>query len=633
MSEPNQPDRPLTATRPIAARRRSKGLGALFSRSRQGSAERQVADGESTSLLQTLLPTDSADTRAAQGESEPDRIRRLARLWGVHPILDEQDLMYQGLEPIKHPALRDWVRRSCGDHVAVRVRQGDAGIEACWIITDDPNSAEVEATTALLSLKGWPVEVHPATRRLVEKAGNPDQTLTETQVQGKLRELLKEALERDASDIHFEMREPDIAKVRFRVDGEMQEIKTLGQSTDPSGDAEGPAPVTVQIIKQLGNYMFTRLAKRGSRQFTTTEALNASAQTKVDDQTVALRFATAPEIRGVDIYIRIWKPDQEPLQLEELGYRPAHLQMLNEAIRKPYGVIVFSGPTGSGKSSSLTALLDGFTPTEKARRKIVSLEEPVERELPHVTHVSVSSLVEHSGWEALLGGLNRWDSNINVLGEIKDADTANAIQDLATAGKLTLTTLHAANVLSIPTRMEDLGVEHEMLYDPNFLVLMVNQRLVPKLCVHCSRPMADARRALAAGDGPDDETERALGEGDADAIARLTGLFPHDDRIRLRSARGCAHCHGTGISGRVLVAEMVVVDDISREFIRHRRWGAWREALVAEEWPSIRDHAMEYIRSGIVDPRDVEKLVCPLDAEEYAHSYASDDGAGEEAQP
>ncbi|MYD96395.1 MAG: hypothetical protein F4X98_03275 [Gammaproteobacteria bacterium] len=613
MSETAQPQRPLTATRPITARRRSRGLGALLDRLTSKRSKPSTEDGESAS---PTLDTEGG-APGTSGESEPARIRRLAKLWNTHPILEEADLMYQDLKPITQTAVRDWVKRTCGDRAAVRIRQGDEGVEACWIITDDPNSAEVEAATSLLALKGWPVEVHPAVPRLVAKASNPDQTLTETEVQAKLRELLKMALALDASDIHFEMREPDTAAVRFRVDGEMREIT-----------GEGRPLVTVPIIRQLGNYMFTRLAKRGSRQFTTTEPLNASAQTKVDDQTVALRFATAPEIRGVDIYIRVWKPDQKPLQLHELGYRPSQLRELSEAIRKPYGVIVFSGPTGSGKSSSLTALLDGFTPSEKARRKIISLEEPVERELRHVTHVSVSGLVEHAGWKALLGGLNRWDSNINVLGEIKDGDTADAIQDLATAGKLTLTTLHAANVLSIPTRMEDLGVEHEMLYDPNFLVLMVNQRLVPKLCTRCKRPLRQIRQDPKHGMHSGTEAgadEGRVGEDESSAIKRLSGLFPRDPEVSLRGVdASCDGCQGTGITGRVLVAEVVVVDDQAREFIRHRRWDAWREALRKEEWPSIRDHAMEYVRAGLVDPRDVEETVCPLDEDEYAHSYAED---------
>ena len=619
MSETAQPPRPLTATQPIAGRRRSRGLGALLGRlSPTRSTAPAEVDGASASPAEPSVTEDGAAATPTETEQKT-RIRRLAELWKTHPILEEADLMYQDLKPITQPAVRDWVKRTCGDHAAVRVRQGSDGIDACWIITDDPNSAEVEATASLLALKGWTVEVHPALSTLVAKARNPDQTLTETEVQSKLDELLKKALKREASDIHFEMREPDTAIVRFRVDGEMREI------TD-----DGPPLVTVPIIKQLGNYMFTRLAKRGSRQFTTTEPLNASAQIPVTTdkgrQTIALRFATAPEIRGVDIYIRVWKPDETPLQLDELGYRPEHLRSLREAIRKPYGVIVFSGPTGSGKSSSLTALLDGFTQDEKDRLKIISLEEPVERELGHVTHVSVSGLVEHAGWKALLGGLNRWDSNINVLGEIKDGETAKAIQDLATAGKLTLTTVHAANVLSIPTRLEDLGVEHRMLYDPNFLVLMVNQRLVPKLCPKCKRPLAEIQKETPQGTADvqkPDAKPGGVGEDESSTIARLSELFPGIGEVSLRG-RGCDVCEGTGIKGRQLVAEVVDVDDRAREFIRDRRWDEWRQALREDEWLSIREHAMKHICEGLVDPRDVEKLVCPLRGEQYAHSYAGD---------
>ena len=586
----------------------------IFARSQDGAHVEAVVDGGTKpnrsllafvrGVLSKRYPGIDDEVSAPVGtdlESERHRIRRLADVWGVHPILDEQDLMYQGLEPIRYPALRDWVERTCSGRAAVRIRQGDSGVELCWIITDDPNSAEVEATRALLALRQWPVEIRPAAHRLVGLAKHHDDALTETQVQAKFRELIKVALQRNASDIHLEMREPETASVRFRIDGEMQEIV---------GD-DRPR-VTVQIIRQLGNYLFTRLAKRGSRQFTTTEALNASAQLTVDDQNVALRFATAPEIRGVDIFIRVWRPDERPLQLQDLGYRPEQLRMLNEAIRKPYGVIVLSGPTGSGKSSSLTALLDGFDDSEKRRFKVVSLEEPVERELPHVTHVSVSSLVDHGGWEALLAGLNRWDSNINVLGEIKDRATAHAIQDLATAGKLTLTTIHASNVLSIPARMADLGVEHEFIHDPNFLVLLVNQRLVPKLCRGCSVPLGEASLAMAHEMDYERLDGEQQSEGWVDWTERFRALFGGEGGIQLRG-RGCAQCNETGVSGRVLVAEVVMVDENSRRFIGELDWDGWRSALEAQGWQSIMGHAMEYIRAGMIDPRDVERIVVRLD--------------------
>ena len=582
------------------------------------------------------LATDSAaaDVAPIEPQAEDERIAALAVEWGTTPILGEDDLKYEGMQPLteRDKPLLDWITRNAGNHLCVRVKRSQAHVLA-WIITDQPNSAEVEATMRLLTLRGWDVTVRPARRDLVARAVERDQGLSPTEVEEKFRELLGDAIADEASDIHFEIR-GERAATRFRVNGEMREEKR----------EDGQPRFTPSVVEQFGNYMFNRLAKRGARQFVTNMALNASAQMKVGDQTVALRFSTAPDIRGVDIFVRVWRPDQRSLTLDELGYKEHHIAMLTTAIRRPYGVIVFSGPTGSGKSSSLTAMLDGLDDDEKERRKIISLEEPVERELRHVTHVSVSGIVEHGGWKALLSGLNRWDSNINVLGEIKDADSADAIMDLATAGKLILTTLHAANVLSIPQRMEELGVDHQLLYDANFLVLLVSQRLVPRLCPGCRIPLvADERNGITelavAGrlqarlahelnghpNAPAEELQRIEARFQSD-LARYRRLFA-GEATALRGL-GCAECAptatrsgrqrsaGTGVVGRVLLAEMVLLDDGSREFIRRRAWDEWRQALARTGWKPIVEHAVDRIRRGEVDPGEVERLVCPLDEDE-----------------
>ncbi len=507
-------------------------------------------------------------------ELEVDRIQRLAATWGVTPILVREDLVTQ--QPAM--SLQAWLRDSADGKLCV--------MEDGSIITADPDAPQVEAARALMGLKRIPFQVRPAMsevvraalRRLDEDEIGDDVLMeddrTETDVSRLFLSILDAAINREASDIHFEMRGSE-GSIRFRVNGQMIEYDRIS------------ARETIAI----GNYLFNAEAKRGSLQFNTYMPLNASAHFPVRGQTVATRFATAPDIRGVDIFVRIWRPDAEAWPLEDLGYTPLQRDLLREAFGRPYGVIVFSGPTGSGKSTSMSAVLE----TLPASLKVVSLEEPVERELPNVTHIAISDITDHGGWENLRSGLNRWDSNINVLGEIKDRDTADSIKDLVTAGKLTVTTLHASNVLAVPLRMEDLGVDHSLLSDPNFLVLLINQRLVPELCPACKTPFADT-------DELDEDSRHRFGRLFADEAARVFVRGP-----------GCARCSNSGVVGRVLAAEMVMIDEASLDFIRNRDPLRWRRHLTAHGWHPITDHMLRHVRAGRVDPVDAERAAGRLD--------------------
>ena len=510
-------------------------------------------------------------------ELETDRIRRLAAAWGVEPILVREHLTTQQPDT----SLQAWLRDSADGKLCV--------MEDGSIITADPDAPQVEAARALLGMKRIPFQVRPATsevvraalRRLDEDEIGDDLMIeddrTETDVSRLFLSILDAAISREASDIHFEMRGSE-GSIRFRVNGQMIEYDRIS------------ARETVAI----GNYLFNAEAKRGSLQFNTYMPLNASAHFPVRGQTVATRFATAPDIRGVDIFIRIWRPDADALPLENLVYTPLQRDLLREAINRPYGVIVFSGPTGSGKSTSMSAALETVSPS----LKVVSLEEPVERELPNVTHIAISDVTEHGGWENLRSGLNRWDSNINVLGEIKDRETADSIKDLVTAGKLTITTLHASNVLAVPARMADLGVDHSLLCDPNFLVLLINQRLVAELCAACRMPFDDADHV------------------DQDSRHRFGRLFEGETaRIFMRGG-GCAECSNSGVVGRILAAEMVMIDEASLDFIRNRDPLRWRRHLTAQGWRPITDHMLRHVRAGRVDPVDAERAAGRLDATE-----------------
>ncbi len=535
-------------------------------------------------------PDLDAEERTAQEIAyETARIQRLADIWGTLPVLSRQDL--RSFAIIQHEILLEWMLRETDDTLCIM----DDGV----VIAAYPDSPQVEAACTLLTMHHKNPVVRPAMLEVVRSArrmavGEEHQIgdslievedHTETDVSRMLTSILDTAISRNVSDIHFEMR-GQRSLIRFRVDGQLVVHDQI----------------TARETMALGNFMFNSEAKRGSLQFITYQPLHGSMDAEVRGQKIAIRLSTAPDIRGVDIFMRLWRPEAASLKLDDLGYTPLHIDMVQEAITQPYGAIVISGPTGSGKSTTLTAVLEVVDPT----LKVVSLEEPVERMLPNVTHVAISAIAKHGGWENLSAGLNRWDSNINMLGEIKDRDTAKAIVDLTTSGKLTMTTLHASNALAIPARMEDLGVGHTMLYDPNFLVMLMNQRLLPRLCTECHVPYAQTQ--------------------ELDALTRARYDEAFGDRAGQVYVRGpgCPACGSSGISGRLLAAEIVMMDDAARHFIREYDSMGWRKHLQEKGWRPIMDHALQHLYAGIADPRSIERTAGRLGiAESSDFDYAA----------
>ena len=584
---------------------------------------------------------------------------------------DEVSILGMRRLPDSLKPLRTWIRKTCGKDVCVCVRLNveaqnakTSDISSCWLVTTNPTNPKLATARNLLEQQGaQKVVVRPTTPHVFKEILERDHRLDENKVKDVVEELLMEALDRgsQATDIHLEDRGNNDIKIRFRINGELKEKKI-----DKIGTSE--------MIRSIAHYLFN-LAKRGTKQFIPTRPQNASVTmtypTGDDRVSVDLRIATAPDIRGVDIFVRIARPNA--LSLEDCKYSEEQQRCLQKAMERPYGVIVFSGPTGSGKSTSLTALLDALPDKDEGGRKIVSLEEPVERELSHVTHVSVSTITEEGGWTSLLGGLNRWDSNINVLGEIKDAATAKAISDLATSGKLTLTTIHASNVFAIPSRMEELGVDHKFLFDKNFLVLLVNQRLVPKICQTCAVTYRDPKKMVdehvkamesegkKVGSDEKAEMEKEVRREMADemkeifAVRGLAGIRKvaddegmgvrveegaHNEKgseewekqaeRHLRAVSGCSRllyrrrgedecrdCEGTGVVGQLLVAEMILMDDVDWKHVQARTWDLWEEGKKKEgNWESIRDRAEEHLRNGHIDAIDVETKVSRLEPKE-----------------
>ncbi len=551
-----------------------------------------MAEEEKSGLLSRLFGGGDDDTtvivdssQQEEGTTQADYIVEQAELLGVPAILARKDLPDQRPVTSAHGQLYKWA-----------VEQPDflcLLADKATLVTSKPSHPSVQTAKNLLASMGNQPVVRPATQNVVrylrerltdETAAAADVAAQEmaqisnttTDVQRLFHAIVEAALSRGASDIHMEMREK-LTNIKFRIDGRLLLFDTVGR----------------EELVALGNYMFNAEAKRGSLQFMLDKPLHGSLDFRMGSLVVPIRLSTAPDVRGIDIFLRIWRPDTGGIKIENTGYSPLQISLMKEAMARPYGVIVMSGPTGSGKSTSLTALLETVDP----QYKIVSLEEPVERMLPNVTHVPIAMHVAESGWDTLRASLNRWDTNINMLGEVKDRSTAEAIKDLATSGKLCVTTLHSSNVLSIPSRLEDLGVEASMIYDPNFLVCLINQRLLPQSCENCRVPMSKYVDRL-----------------DIYTRNRYKKIFEgHENEVYFLGT-GCSQCEGSGISGRRLAAEVVMVDDDGRAFIRQRDQMGWRGYLMERGWDPIVHHVMSHILCGAVDPLVAERAIGLLDS-------------------
>ena len=310
------------------------------------------------------------------------------------------------------------------------------------------------------------------------KTGDIADEAGKTDIGRTVKDLVEHAAVLKATDIHIEARaRPDGTEqvvIRYRVAGDM---------------VEGPMELSGARGAQVANWLFSQ-GRRNNPQWVRHALLDGVADVVIVDpegqgmRQVQLRLANLPEIRGWDLILRVLNTGQQAISLKELGYTPLQLELMQEAFARPYGIIVFSGPTGSGKSTSMMAALEVLPPN----LKIISLEQPVERPLHNTSHVTTK---DEAALAAAIPSVNRWDGNLTVLGELRDQPSARALKDFTTSGKLTVVTLHASNALTVPTRMAELGVEWSMLADPNFLVGLVNQRLVAQLCTGCRIPLAD----------------------------------------------------------------------------------------------------------------------------------------------
>jgi type IV pilus assembly protein PilB len=371
--------------------------------------------------------------------------------------------------------------------------------------------------------------------------------------------IIAEAVEEGASDIHFEPEGRDM-RVRFRVDGVLGEVTTIPRRMVPGVVSR------VKIMGQL-DIAERRLPQDGRMGLT------------VDGHPVDVRIVTLPTALGEGVIMRILDKEQVLLTLDTLGMREDALARYEAGIRQSYGAVLVTGPTGSGKSTTLYAGLNAINTVEK---KIITIEDPVEYQLPGINQIGVNmkaGLTFSTGLRSIL----RADPDIIMVGEIRDGDTARIAIESALTGHLVLSTLHTNDAPSAITRLTEMDIEPFLT--SSAVDCVVAQRLARKLCTYCKRQTTLAAPALG------------------------TQGFHVEHDIEGYEAVGCARCNYSGYRGRIGLYEVMLNSDEIRELtIKRSSADEIRKVAIAQGMTPLRDDGLDKVRLGITSIEEVLRV-------------------------
>ncbi len=364
-----------------------------------------------------------------------------------------------------------------------------------------------------------------------------------------LNALFTQAIKQKASDIHIETYE-DRVLVRNRVDGVLQEVLEIQR---------GIAPLVISRVKVMAKL---DIAEKRIPQ-------DGRISLRVGGHNIDVRVSTLPSNHGERIVLRILDKQTAQLDLSLLGMPSKALKTIRKMIAEPHGILLVTGPTGSGKTTSLYAML---TELNQVSRNILTIEDPIEYDLPGIGQTQVNSKVQMTFAKGLRAIL-RQDPDVVMIGEIRDLETADIAVQASLTGHLVLSTLHTNSALGALTRLHDMGVESFLL--SSSIVGLIAQRLVRQLCEHCK-----THHNLR-----DDEKE-------------LMGVTSKMDVSNIYEPKGCEHCNHLGYRGRTGIYELITIDETLRSMIHRNEHLQNIEAYLRPTTPSIREDGFKRVLMG-----------------------------------
>ncbi len=412
---------------------------------------------------------------------------------------------------------------------------------------------------------------------LLEKAGDSGGAWGDADDIAHLRELaegapvvefvnnmLSQAVEQRASDVHLEPEER-VFYVRYRIDGVLREHLNLPR------ERFNAIASRIKLISGLD------IAERRLPQ-------DGRLNTRVGGQELDIRVSTLPGVHGESIVMRLLPKERETSRLEQLGFAPDHFALFTDWVNEPHGIILVTGPTGSGKSTTLYATLDAINDRQ---RKIITVEDPVEYQLRGVTQVQAHGEIGYTFARALRSIL-RQDPDVIMIGEIRDLETAEIAVQASLTGHMVLSTLHTNDAVSAFTRLLDMGVEPFLV--ATSVRAVQAQRLVRTLCEHCARPADPPLEILR-------EARQSMPESWREQPARF------------RRAQGCKHCQGTGYRGRIGIYEMVYITPALQQLVlQHAPAGEMRQVAHQQGFRNLRRDGFIKAYRGLTSVEEVLRV-------------------------
>jgi len=402
--------------------------------------------------------------------------------------------------------------------------------------------------------------------------------------QEQVLKMIRSAVADGASDLHIiRKRVGGVSLIRQRVHGMLEDLRSGKLPT-----AEVTA-LQAAIYNSMCDVADTTLKPHEPQDARVKQAFVASSGL------FGARVATRPTDEGLLMVLRmLYDNGNRVRSLPELGYSEQQAETIGSMTRRKEGVNIFAGATGSGKSTSLQVLMDMLIAHFERKLNVITLEDPPEYKISGANQTPVIG----GDWAGGIRNLMRLDPDVIMVGEMRDFESAQAALRAAMTGHGVWTTLHANDAFAILQRLGDIGVDRGLMLDPSIMTGLINQSLVRVLCQHCSLPWSDQQHTL-----------------DRQIVSRV-GRLCDPTHVRV-VGKGCDHCNGRGVTGRTVVAEVVVPNiDLMRVFQAEGKAQARAHWVREMAGTTKTAHMLQKISKGLIDPRHAEENVGPLDTDD-----------------